>query len=685
MPPRPALAVLPSTVCAVLVLCAALVLVLIGTATIYSRLVPSPQQLALTLAQKEAAVALATRLRQYANRSVSPCDDFYEHVCGGWLARQDPMRDESTFDEIEQRIDAQLQALATAGWPLLSTWYQTCLAAEERARTGLAAMQELFSVIDSLQQGAANYTRIAAAVLGRLHRAGVSALFTAVVAQDARNSSRNCLYMDWAQTLVPLAVLRAPNTDDARALIAKLEAVMSSAIGADATRIAMAIEQQQLAPLMEDRDTYAQVAGPLSGLDWSLYWSELLGANNSSVVYSSGCVLIAQLYLGRALQLLTHNDAASLRAYLRMRVAAAVFDALPPTTLTPANAGSCLRSLRQWLAPVLGHYYAVQYSDDATRTAVSQMLGTVLRSFRTLLEQSSWMDAETRAAALRKLAAIRPLIAAPEHWSSVIPPDAVRVGQHLGNALRVLYALRTGELRSLWAVADRYTWLMAPYEVNAYYSPSANDIVFPEGILQSPVFNASAPLAANYGGLGSVMGHEVGHAFDNTGRLFDWDGNERDWWSSASAAAFEERAQCVVQLYDGLPACDCAAANGSAPIVVNGELTLGENWADLTGLSAAYEAYRMARAAQRPLDKRRKQSALVHAVFGYNEDQLFFRAWASQWCSHVVRAEAYELALDDAHAPARWRVNVPAMQNEDFRRAFGCSKESTIQQQCILF
>jgi predicted metalloendopeptidase len=323
----------------------------------------------------------------------------------------------------------------------------------------------------------------------------------------------------------------------------------------------------------------------------------------------------------------------------------------------------------------------VQYDDEQTRDAATEMLAYVLGSFRTLIGANSWMDAATRQYALRKLAAIRPLIAAPQRWQSTIPPDAVHSADHLGNAVRVLAAMRSAQLASVCAPADRYTWQMAPYEVNAYYSPTANDIVFPEGILQRPFFNASAPLAANYGGLGSVMGHEVGHAFDDTGRQFDWDGNEHDWWSAASAAAFEDRAQCVVQLYDGLSAYPTAA--NTTAIVVDGALTLGENWADLTGLSAAFAAYRAARAAQ-PARTRRLAEALVRAVFGYNEDQLFFRAWASHWCSHVVRAEAYELALEDTHAPSRWRVNVPAMQSDEFRRAFGCRTTSNASL-CALF
>ena len=366
---------------------------------------------------------------------------------------------------------------------------------------------------------------------------------------------------------------------------------------------------------------------------------------------------------------------ASVRLYLRLRCAVAVLSELPRST--PPSATGCVQSLRRWLAPVLSHYYAAAYSSPAARAGATSLLEEVLAAFSGLLHATHWMDAATRDAALQKLAAIRPLIAFPDRWDTVVSPELVHANEHLANALRVLAATTAAQINEVWSARQKYEWQMAAFDVNAYYDPTANDIVFPAGIVQPPFFNASAPLAANYGGLGSVMGHEVGHAFDNTGRLFDADGDERDWWTAQSSAAYEVRADCVARAYNGLAESDAPAVH------VDGNATLGENWADLTGLKAAYNALMLALRAL-GADEASAQEQFVERVFGYGQAQLFFRSWAHHWCAEYSPAVSEELALSDTHAPAEWRVNMPALQSEEFRAAFGCRRPRDVQQ-CELF
>jgi predicted metalloendopeptidase len=185
------------------------------------------------------------------------------------------------------------------------------------------------------------------------------------------------------------------------------------------------------------------------------------------------------------------------------------------------------------------------------------------------------------------------------------------------------------------------------------------------------------------------MGHEVGHAFDNTGRAYDWNGAPNDWWSEASAAAYRKRADCVVRMYDGLP---IAATQGGG---VDGELTLGENIADLSGLKAAYNAYATRLAAFSRADRRAEEHS-VRKAFGYSSAQLFFRAWAVHWCVSPPQQvdgdpslSEYIRALSDPHAPPQWRVNIPARASDAFARAFGCKRKEQEQEEygkdCTVF
>ena len=212
-------------------------------------------------------------------------------------------------------------------------------------------------------------------------------------------------------------------------------------------------------------------------------------------------------------------------------------------------------------------------------------------------------------------------------------------------------------------------WEMDAFTVNAYYEPEANDIVFPAGILQGVFFNESAPLAANFGGIGVVMGHEITHGFDDEGRHYDASGARNDWWTTASDQAFEQRAQCVVDLYSSFQ-------TPYGP--VNGRLTEGENMADIGGLATAYQAYESTLNNTWDVDDYKRT---VRAVYGMSDEKLFFTAWASVWCAKRTPQRATELLHLDPHSPPRWRINGPASQSKEFARVFGC-KRPTDQPTC---
>jgi putative endopeptidase len=266
----------------------------------------------------------------------------------------------------------------------------------------------------------------------------------------------------------------------------------------------------------------------------------------------------------------------------------------------------------------------------------------------------AWMGPETKRQANAKLAAFARKIGYPDRWRDYSALE-VRPGSFYANQRRAAdFALRR-DLAKIGRPVDRAEWGMTPPTVNAYYNPSLNEIVFPAGILQPPFYNTNADDAVNYGAMGAVIGHEMTHGFDDQGRQFDAEGNLRDWWTPADAGAYKQRAQRVSDQFDAYTVVDSVTH-------VNGKLTLGENIADLGGLTVAYEAMERAMAGKpRPAP-----------IDGLTPEQRFFMGWAQVW-RELQTPQAERLQVNtDPHAPGRWRVNGPLANMPRFAQAFGC-------------
>jgi predicted metalloendopeptidase len=261
-----------------------------------------------------------------------------------------------------------------------------------------------------------------------------------------------------------------------------------------------------------------------------------------------------------------------------------------------------------------------------------------------------WMDEPTKQAALKKLAAFTVKIGYPDKWRdySLLKIDR---GPYVLNAIRADQFEVDRELKKIGKPVDRSEWGMSPPTVNAYYNPNMNEIVFPAGILQPPFFNPNADDAINYGGIGAVIGHEMTHGFDDQGRQYDAEGNLRDWWSPESAAKFKERSGAIVKQY--------AEYEPLKGLHINGELTQGENIADLGGVKIAYAAFQKANAGK-PQEK----------IDGFTPDQRFFLGWAQVWRANI-RDEALRLRLNtDPHSPTKYRCNGPLSDSVEFQKAF---------------
>jgi putative endopeptidase len=306
------------------------------------------------------------------------------------------------------------------------------------------------------------------------------------------------------------------------------------------------------------------------------------------------------------------------------------------------------------LGEALGKAYVKRNFPPEAKQHMLEMIHELESALGEDIKGLPWMTETTKQQALIKLKAIAEKIGYPDKWRDYTTLKIVR-GDALGNSLRANEFESKRQLAKIGKPVDRSEWGMTPPTVNAYYNPYENNINFPAGILQPPFFDAKGDDATNFGAVVAVIGHEATHGFDDEGRQFDADGNLRDWWTAEDAKAFDERAQCIVDEYNGFVAVD--------DVHVNGKLTLGENGADNGGLRVAYMA----------LKKALKDDK---AIEGFTPDQRFFVGWAQVWCENNRPESSRSQALTNPHAPGEYRVNGVVSDIPEFQKAFSCKADA---------
>ncbi len=315
----------------------------------------------------------------------------------------------------------------------------------------------------------------------------------------------------------------------------------------------------------------------------------------------------------------------------------------------------CVRATDDALGEALAQPFVAKMLGAEGKAATKQMVENLEKALSDDIDHLAWMDAETRTRAHEKLAAIANKIGYPDTWRSYEALGVER-GDYLANRLRAATFDVKRELAKIGKPLDRTQWQMTPPQVNAYYDPSMNEIVFPAGILASPFYSIGATRATNYGGIGMVVGHELTHGFDDEGRQFDAKGNLRDWWSKSVGEEFDRRASCVEKQYGGY------VAVGDTHL--NGKLTLGENIADLGGLRIAYAAMKKDLAAK------------PQPAASFTPEQQFFLGFAQAWCTNQRPEYAELMAKNNPHSPPRFRVNGPVSNLPEFAEAFQCKPDS---------
>jgi predicted metalloendopeptidase len=299
----------------------------------------------------------------------------------------------------------------------------------------------------------------------------------------------------------------------------------------------------------------------------------------------------------------------------------------------------------------LGKLYVEQYFPPESKVRMEKLVANLLEAYRRSIDTLDWMSPETKKEAQAKLSTFMPKIGYPSKWRDY-STLSIDKGDLIGNARRASEFEYLRNINKLGQPIDRAEWGMTPQTVNAYYNPEMNEIVFPAAILQPPFFNAQADDAVNYGGIGAVIGHEISHGFDDQGAQYDGAGNLRDWWTKDDHARFAAKTKALVAQYSAY-----------APVPgynVNGELTLGENIADNSGLAIAYKAYKLSLGG--------KEAPVIDGLTG---DQRFYYGWVQVWRAKVRENAAIVRIKTDPHSPPRFRGNGTVKNQPGFYDAFG--------------
>ena len=633
--------------------------------------------------------------RAYLDTSCAPCSDFFVFANGAWVktatipaayastgaARELYDRNQETLRKVLERAAAAADTTHDATLKKLGAFYGSCMDSVAAERAGAAPIADELRRIDAIRT-----VRDLQDAIVRFNRLQIFAPFSFSAEADPKESSHNIGQLYQAGLGLPDRdyYLKTDAASDSLrqkyvAHVARTLALLgtpSSQAEQDAQR-AMRFETalaESSMTLVAQRDPNAiyhkMTVRELQALAPALDWPALFGGLGVPLADPAAALDVSQPAFLRLVSAMVQSTLlADWRVYLRWQLAGATAPTLSSgffnedfqfqTVLRGVKEPlprwkRCAAAADDALGEALGKAYVASEFSPAAKAHVVEIVDNLKEALAARIRQLDWMSDSTKAHAFAKLDAIVKKIGYPDHWRDYSALEARGVWPYAANVLQAREFEQRRQLAKVGRAVDKTEWGMTPPTVNAYYNPSFNEIVFPAGILQPPYFDPAADDAVNYGGIGAVIGHELTHGFDDQGRQFDAQGNLRDWWTAEDARRFTERAQRVVAQFNGYVAVDT--------FHVNGQLTLGENIADLGGLTIAYYAFEQSLAGKpRPRD-----------IDGFTPEQRFFLAFAQGWRNRT-RPETLRLrTLTDPHSPPHGRVNGPTSNMPEFARAFGC-------------
>jgi putative endopeptidase len=612
--------------------------------------------------------------------TVRPQDDLYRHINGIWLKTYQLPPDRagySNFDEVGDRVQQQLRELIegihnpTGGTPeqQIRDLYDARMDLDTLEKLGMTPLEPMFARIDR----AATKPDLAT-VMGALPVGGLIGLGVGV---DPKNSTAYLPYLSQSGIGMGEQYYRKPEFAPYLAAYSTLLQRLSAGAGfpdpnATAQRV-LDLEKRIAAGFWDNvrtRDsdatynlkTWDEVKALAPGFDWEPW---LAGSTDRPKHLFDTIQVAEPSFVTAAGQLWTDVDIDTWREYLKLSlirkyakylqkaISDANFDYVKATsgiTQRPDLWKSAVATVDTNLGQQLGKLYVARYFPPAAKNRAMELVHNLLAAYRDNFRDSGWMSQPTRDAAIAKLDKITVKIGYPDTWVDYSKLTVTR-GKLVESLLTIDEFESTRSMNKLGTPVDKTEWAMPPQTVNAYYEPSGNSINFPAAILQPPFFDKDAEPAVNYGAIGATIGHEIGHGFDDQGAKYDGDGNRRDWWTPKDRAAFDAKTEQLIAQYNAL-----VPAGLDPNQHVNGDLTVGENLADLRGLMIALAAYRIER-------KNKGDNTPDYTPM--------FQSWGRNWREKQTRQALEQQIATDPHSPGEFRCNQVVRNLPEFYAAFG--------------
>lgn len=623
--------------------------------------------------------------------TVKPTDDFYRFVNGNWLKKNPIPESESkwtTFDELRdlntKRLKVILEEVAAekniqvgSNKQKIADFYSLAMDSVKLNKEGITPLKEEFDAIEKISTTTDLIKGIA-----HLHSIGIGSLFSSYIDQDPKVSTEYItqfyqgglslpdrdyytnkdertlgIQKAYIEHLTTVFKLLGDKQEVAEKNAKTIYGIESNLAKASMTKVELRDPEKSY-----HKKTLKELTELTPNIDWAAYLNEVGVKGISNVIVGQ-----PEFYkeVNRSIKAVSINE---WKTYLRWNLIDETANKLSDefvnehfkfygTTLlgTPALKPRWKRALEstdQSLGDALGQVFVEKYFTEDSKKRVAEMVENLIAAYRVRINSRDWMSEETKIQAYAKLDKVIKKFGYPDKWKDYSSLD-IKKDSYVQNFMRANTYSFNRMINKLGKPIDKTEWGMTPPTINAYYNPVMNEIVFPAGIMQPVFFNPDADDAVNYGSMGAIIGHELTHGFDDEGSQFDADGNLKNWWTEKDKANFKAKTDIVVKQFDNYVAIDS--------MHVRGQLTLGENIADLGGLTIAYYA----------LKKSLEGKPVPQKIDGYTAEQRFFMAWGQGWRGNIRDKYLRNMVQTNPHSPGNFRVNGPLSNMQEFYNAFG--------------